>query len=223
MTPQERRDYNRAWYAANREKELIRAKAWRDQHHDSVDASQKKYREANRKKLNSARHKRRNSDLEKERARERAWYHRHREKALAKAKARNAAKPEVAKKWRADNHEKMNGYMKAWRSKNPEKYREQGRKDSSKRRARMLGAAIGDTAAIAIWESDWRRKRRVTCHWCGGRFAPKQCHSDHVMPLARGGAHNLDNLVVACARCNQRKYAKLPHEWSAQLVCPPLL
>lgn len=32
---------------------------------------------------------------------------------------------------------------------------------------------------------------------------------DHVIPKSRGGTDDLDNLVVSCAPCNRRKYAKV--------------
>lgn len=35
---------------------------------------------------------------------------------------------------------------------------------------------------------------------------------DHVVPLARGGTHDLDNLVLACMGCNCRKGVR---EWKA--------
>ncbi len=40
-----------------------------------------------------------------------------------------------------------------------------------------------------------------------------------VIPLARGGTHDIDNLVPACASCNSSKGAKLPAiEWKGRKV-----
>lgn len=36
------------------------------------------------------------------------------------------------------------------------------------------------------------------CHWCG---APAS-HADHLIPRARGGTDDPDNLAASCARCN---------------------
>jgi 5-methylcytosine-specific restriction endonuclease McrA len=33
-------------------------------------------------------------------------------------------------------------------------------------------------------------------------------HIDHKIPIAKGGTHSLDNLVLACMPCNQEKHAK---------------
>lgn len=39
---------------------------------------------------------------------------------------------------------------------------------------------------------------------------------DHVVPLARGGAHDQGNLVSACAPCNRLKGDLLPFEFFAR-------
>jgi len=36
---------------------------------------------------------------------------------------------------------------------------------------------------------------------------------DHVIPQSRGGSHESDNLVCACASCNSRKRNRTPEEW----------
>lgn len=220
---QEWRDYQKAWYAANREKVIAQRRVWREANRDKARASVKKYQEANRALLKEKRKKNREKNIENERARERAWYHNHREQVLASTKAWQAKNPEKVKATRAANVENQKVSAKAWRTADPARYRRQSRKSASKRRALERGATIGDIEAIAIWEARWRNLKRVTCHWCSKKFPPKKCNADHVMPLARGGAHSLENLVVSCASCNARKWAKLPHEWSAHLVAPPLL
>ncbi len=52
-----------------------------------------------------------------------------------------------------------------------------------------------------------------TCHYCGERGKRLEC--DHVVPVARGGAHDDDNLVTACFKCNRSKRDKLVDEWRA--------
>lgn len=49
------------------------------------------------------------------------------------------------------------------------------------------------------------------CAYCASRSGP--FHVDHIMPRIRGGADALDNLVVACRRCNLSKGVKTPEEW----------
>lgn len=55
------------------------------------------------------------------------------------------------------------------------------------------------------------------CSYCHQHTPCRQRHIDHVMPLAHGGAHSADNLVMACGRCNRRKRAMLPLQWLTTL------
>lgn len=46
----------------------------------------------------------------------------------------------------------------------------------------------------------------LRCQYCG--YSPrtaKHLQIDHVIPVSRGGTDALDNLVVACGRCNRSK------------------
>jgi hypothetical protein len=49
-----------------------------------------------------------------------------------------------------------------------------------------------------------------TCIYCG---AVENLTIDHVVPLAGGGAHCEDNLVVACLHCNCSKRDQLLENW----------
>ena len=53
------------------------------------------------------------------------------------------------------------------------------------------------------------------CSYCHADTARPDREIDHVWPLARGGSHTEDNLVMACAACNIRKSAKRPLQWLA--------
>lgn len=68
-----------------------------------------------------------------------------------------------------------------------------------------------DTAASVVHRVSDR------CSYCGCRLiAPERAAAwqwgavrtvDHVTPKSRGGANSLDNMLPACARCNNRKGA----------------
>lgn len=51
------------------------------------------------------------------------------------------------------------------------------------------------------------------CVYCGSLLDLSFATIDHVVPVARGGAHVPGNLVVACAPCNRLKGDMLPHEF----------
>jgi hypothetical protein len=43
------------------------------------------------------------------------------------------------------------------------------------------------------------------CRYCGVSTSSIPMHIDHVIPISAGGSDTLDNLVVACAKCNVAK------------------
>ena len=66
--------------------------------------------------------------------------------------------------------------------------------------------------------SEWRAIRDqvfsrddYTCQYCGKRGVRLEC--DHVHPVAKGGGHEMSNLVTACFHCNRSKRDKTVEEW----------
>jgi 5-methylcytosine-specific restriction endonuclease McrA len=51
------------------------------------------------------------------------------------------------------------------------------------------------------------------CYYCKTPLAGFSHHIDHKIPYARGGAHQLDNWVLACLQCNQEKHSKTIDEY----------
>lgn len=66
------------------------------------------------------------------------------------------------------------------------------------------------TRKHTILERFMRRLYESSCVWCGARG---DIHADHVIPLARGGAHCEGNLQPLCANCNKTKNDRLMIEW----------
>lgn len=50
-----------------------------------------------------------------------------------------------------------------------------------------------------------------TCTYCGERGKTLEC--DHIVPIARGGNSEIENLTTACFGCNRSKRDKLVSEW----------
>lgn len=55
--------------------------------------------------------------------------------------------------------------------------------------------------------------RDKTCVYCGKDIDDKTGTVDHVIPVARGGSFELDNLVGSCKTCNEAKGDKLPTDF----------
>lgn len=47
------------------------------------------------------------------------------------------------------------------------------------------------------------------CRYCGARPPGVVLHVDHIHPKSKGGKDELDNLMAACATCNQGKRAEI--------------
>jgi 5-methylcytosine-specific restriction endonuclease McrA len=82
---------------------------------------------------------------------------------------------------------------------NPQEERERHRETTSRRRARLSQASVGDREAL-------RNYMRIIdgdpCSYCG----VASDSVDHIIPLSRGGGHSWDNLTAACIRCNSGKF-----------------
>lgn len=79
------------------------------------------------------------------------------------------------------------------------------------RRARKYSANGG----VPVTSRQYAEIRRGgPCVYCGAQAESV----DHVVPLSRGGAEHVDNLVPACGWCNLSKGNKLLDEWWPDLV-----
>lgn len=97
-----------------------------------------------------------------------------------------------------------------WRTKNPERYAAIRINSKHRRRAQEAGGV--STSELHAW----RKAQRKVCYWCG-RKCERNFTIDHYLPLARGGRHELSNLVIACRTCNCRKHVKDPEKFRAEL------
>lgn len=78
-------------------------------------------------------------------------------------------------------------------------------------RLERLGMEYGEAERRATAYGVWLRNLdRFVCSYCGSDVPQLigMRNVDHVMPLARGGRHRVENLVPACRRCNSMKRAR---------------
>ena len=99
---------------------------------------------------------------------------------------------------------------KAWIKANPEKRRAICFAYDGKRRAQKAAGVTGPQLKV------WTAAQIKVCHWCSKRCA-KAFHVDHIMPLSRGGEHEIRNLAIACPQCNLRKNARDPVDWARMI------
>jgi 5-methylcytosine-specific restriction endonuclease McrA len=50
------------------------------------------------------------------------------------------------------------------------------------------------------------------CAWCGKTFPLADMTRDHAIPRSLGGSPDWNNIVLACAPCNERRGDSLPDQ-----------
>ena len=81
---------------------------------------------------------------------------------------------------------------------------------------------IGRSRHVVTEDDRWRLTKELrqavlehddfTCQACG---ITENLHIDHIVPVARGGKTEFENLQVLCGSCNSSKGAKDWHDWLA--------
>ena len=53
-----------------------------------------------------------------------------------------------------------------------------------------------------------QKRAKYCCEYCIAqeRYAPDPFSSEHIVPIAKGGTDDAENLALACQRCNNLKY-----------------
>jgi 5-methylcytosine-specific restriction endonuclease McrA len=59
------------------------------------------------------------------------------------------------------------------------------------------------------------------CQYCGKRLTTDELTWDHVLPRARGGKTEWENVVTCCIKCNRKKGGRTPSEASMALIKKP--
>lgn len=111
-----------------------------------------------------------------------------------------------AQKARRRDSGKQAAGIRAYRKKNPHKVRE----FSTRRRGRKLARLPYGTIPTIGKAQRWK------CAICRVGVSAGY-HVDHIVPLARGGAHEGRNLQLLCGTCNVRKSAKDPITYMQEL------
>jgi 5-methylcytosine-specific restriction endonuclease McrA len=98
-------------------------------------------------------------------------------------------------KWKEENRDWLNQYMREWRAENP----------GYDTRSQYL------TGRLRVKPEEWDRliEQFGGCAYCGGEAE----EVDHFIPRSQGGTDDWDNLVPACRHCNASKNDNPPQEW----------
>lgn len=115
--------------------------------------------------------------------------------------------------WYYENRERALQKRREWYQKNKENHNERGKRYYQENKAAYMeraSARIRGLRGTTELNTDIIALRAQPCAYCGTDPAGTV---DHVVPLSRGGHHDIWNLVPACRSCNDRKGTKLLSEW----------
>jgi len=143
-------------------------------------------------RLNAARRAVRAADPQRVRAADRRRRLKWRDKKLV-----------VDRQYRQLAREKYLASVARAKAKKPEHYRQLATGRAARRRARQRSAPVEPVSIQTVLDRDGCR-----CHLCDGVVARCERTLDHLIPVARRGAHAEWNLMVAHDRCNKRRGTK---------------
>ena len=86
---------------------------------------------------------------------------------------------------------------------------------------RLLRFVKGSKRKIKFCRANIYARDKHTCQYCGEKHPTSELTYDHVIPKARGGRTEWENIVTACFDCNKRKGHRLPREVDMRLKRKP--
>ena len=104
-------------------------------------------------------------------------------------------------------------YNKKWKREHPDSVLMSRTKSNHKRRAIKLNTEHSVTTKQI---NKLIEDSNNICFWCDKDI--DVMHLDHIYPLSKGGADNINNIVVSCNVCNIRKNAKVPEVWLEEIM-----
>jgi len=181
-----RREYKRKWHLENRERILREKKIYWNKHKVRFAKRRQEWLKAN-------------PDYNKTYLKE--YYRTNREQMLKQMAEHHALHPEVRRRWRDRNKDVVNAKMRAWCANNRDRIR------SYRMRSEALRKKAGaiNLKSIKLFVDYVKAKSTAVCYWCQKRVSTRNIHFDHIVALANGGPHSVDNLCVSCPCCNCSK------------------
>lgn len=92
---------------------------------------------------------------------------------------------------------------------------------AAKRRALKLKASVNPNK-ISEWMVAMRKRKDVVCYYCEAPIRDSGINFDHVIPLSKGGPHEIGNLAASCEFCNSSKNDSFLGQWNVKAQQPVL-
>ena len=128
--------------------------------------------------------------------------------AICKECAKKDAKTrrEHRKRESPEAHAASLAKLRKWKAEHPGRQWEQHKAHKARRRLRLKKLGALPAGAWRTILEAWN----YSCAYCGEET---ELQRDHVIPLCKGGANDVANIVPACFKCNRGKHDKDLRDW----------
>lgn len=116
----------------------------------------------------------------------------------------------ISREYYKSNKDRVKENNKKWTEKNKDKVKAIKHNYKARRRAQERGGVTSNEL------HKWAELQSKRCYWCGCDCKDNY-QVDHYFPLAKGGKHEIENLVISCPPCNNSKSAKDPYVWAKEI------
>lgn len=189
-----------------------RAKEWYESNRARSLEYKRNYYAANKDRLNALTRAKRAAEPEKMQQYERARKRDPEKQKQYKAKYRSLNRDKLRayeKRRREEHRDKVNASKTRWRVSHPEQCRVHVQNRHA--RTKYNGGALSTGIAARLMNL-----QKGLCAACRCSLEDTGYHLDHIIPLARGGRHDDQNVQLLCPSCNQKKGTKHHVEFMQQ-------
>jgi len=198
-----RAEYDKQHRQNSKDKISERKKKYAQANKEKIAEYKKQYAQANKEKIaeQRKRHYINNKEVILERNKE--WTHNNKE-------CRN----EYYKQYYHDNKERKAEWGKQYRQTPKGKAKDKAKNHNRRAQKRNSGGKHTGTEILNLFDL-----QSGTCPYCNTKLhktGKNKYHSDHIMPLSRGGTNDISNIQLLCPPCNLSKHDKFPEEFAAK-------
>ena len=126
------------------------------------------------------------------------------------------SRKEYQRNYIAANRGRVYATQKAWKVRNRDHCLAWRREHDKRPKWRLYNRVqqhrrrVGKDTTVTTEQIQELMGRQTKCYYCGKPFNTKRKATiEHVIPLSKGGAHDISNIVLACGPCNFKKQNKI--------------